>query len=56
MMGLHHYVIDTAGNAIKTYIDIAGMDTFLDYLNHVKKSKNPKYDYLRAQAEVTRNE
>lgn len=52
MLGLHHYVFETAGNAIKTYIDIAGMDNFMDYLSQVKKSKNPKYDYLRQQAKA----
>lgn len=51
LMGLHHYVIDTAGNAIKTYIDIAGLDNFLKGIQSVKKSKNPKYDILRMQSE-----
>ena len=52
MLGLQHYVFDTAGNAIKTFIDIQGMDSFMDYLSQVKKSKNPKYDYLRQKAKA----
>lgn len=52
MLGLRHYVFDTAGNAIKTYIDIEGMDKFLEYLGQVQKSKNPKYDYLRQNASM----
>ena len=52
MLGLHHYVIDTAGNAINTYIELCGQDSFLEYLKTVKKSKNPKYEYLRAQAKA----
>lgn len=51
LMGLQHYVLDTAGNAINTYIEIAGLDKFLSGLKSVKKSKNPKYKYLRMQAE-----
>lgn len=46
MEGLQHYVFDMAGNAIKTFIQIQGMDNFMDCLSQVKKSKNPKYDYL----------
>lgn len=52
MLGLQHYVIDTAGNAIKTFIDIQGMDSFTMLLKQVKKSKNPKYEYLRQKASV----
>lgn len=52
MMGLFHYVFDTAGNAIKTFIDIEGMEKFTEYLSEVKKSKNPKYEYLRSQAKA----
>lgn len=50
MLGLQHYVFDTAGNAIKTFIDINGFDAFTVLLSQVQKSKNPKYDYLREQA------
>ncbi len=48
LLGLRHYVFDQAGNAIKTYIQIEGMDNFIEALNQVKKSKNPKYDYLKS--------
>ena len=52
LMGLHHFVIDSAGNAIKTYIDILGKDKFFEYLSQVRKSKNPKYKYLRENASL----
>lgn len=52
MLGLKRFVFDQAGNAIRTYIDIQGIDNFFDYLSQVKESKNPKYEYLRKQAKV----
>ena len=52
MLGLHRYVFNQAGNAIKTYIDIQGVDRFLEQLSQLKKSKNPKYDYLRQKAKA----
>lgn len=56
MLGLHKYVFNQAGNAIKTYIDIQGVDSFFEQLEHLKKSKNPKYEYLRAQARGAKHE
>lgn len=50
ILGLYKYVFGQAGNAIKTYIDIQGFDLFMDQLNKLKKSKNPKYEYLKNKA------
>lgn len=50
MERLYSYVFSQAGNAIRTYIDIAGIDEFQRELEKVKKSRNVKYDLLRAQA------
>ena len=41
MLGLHRYVIDTAGNAIKTYIEICGEDKFKDFLTSLQTSNIP---------------
>lgn len=44
---LNKYIFGQAGNAIKTYIDLCGEETFLHEVANVKKSKNKKYDMLR---------
>ena len=40
------YVIGQAGNAIDAYIQIVGMDKFLDKLEHRSTNPNPKYERL----------
>ncbi len=40
------YVISQAGNAIDAYIQICGVNGFLDSLKHRKTLRNPKYDRL----------
>ena len=43
------YVIRQAGNAIDAYIQICGVDGFLDDLKHRATMRNPKYDRLVAE-------
>jgi len=40
------YVIRQAGNAIDAYIQIVGVDSFLDEIKHRTIKRNPKYDRL----------
>ena len=43
------YVIGQAGNAIEAYINIRGVEGFLDTLKHRATQRNPKYDRLVAE-------
>jgi phage replication initiation protein len=46
---LEHFVIKQAGNAISTYIDIKGVDSFMDELQKRGTHQNPKYEQLKSQ-------
>lgn len=46
---LENFVIKQAGNAIATYIEIKGVDAFLDDLKGRSAKVNPKYTQLKAQ-------
>jgi phage replication initiation protein len=47
ILKLEDYVIRQAGNAIDTYIDICGVDKFLQDLRERKTLRNPKYEALK---------
>ncbi|NCB42936.1 MAG: hypothetical protein EOM59_09985 [Clostridia bacterium] len=49
---LSHYVIDMAGNAAKTYLEIVGDDEFLKQLKERQYRKNEKYRRLREDAKL----
>ncbi|MCL2081001.1 MAG: replication initiation factor domain-containing protein [Oscillospiraceae bacterium] len=47
---LEDYIFKQAGNAIATYIEIKGMDSFIEELTAASSSKiNPKYRQLKAE-------
>lgn len=47
MMNLQNFVFNQAGNAIRTYIDLMGTEKFMQELQRVKRSGNPRYELLR---------
>ena len=47
---LEHFVIDQAGQAAKTYIDIMGIDAYVKSLMEHTFHHNPKYDRVREHA------
>ena len=54
---LLNYVDNQLSGAISTYIDILGVDKFLDNINNARKGKtlNPKYKTLKEQADANGN-
>ncbi|MDR2589832.1 MAG: replication initiation factor domain-containing protein [Oscillospiraceae bacterium] len=46
LVHLEKFVIKQAGNAIKTYMEIQGMDNFFNYINDKEPEKIPKYNRL----------